>query len=149
MTCPTTILPGSLFRIDSAGTFTDLGSHGVPDEFFPNGLVSGSDGAFYGTIPHTGEGGVIVRIDDAGNFSLVHTFGSASGQYPIGDLVVGSDGAIYGTTESGGSGGGGVVYRFTVPEPEQVASLLTCCLVLGVLAKRAQRDVVVTVRAWQ
>jgi uncharacterized repeat protein (TIGR03803 family) len=89
----------------------------------PNWLIQGRDGFFYGTTfsggPHTefpDGAGVIFRVDSAGNFTVLHSFGLIDGYIPSG-LMQAQDGSFYGTTLAGGSptgGGAGTLFRMDV-----------------------------------
>src|ERR1035437_5987614 len=120
---------GTVFRISPSGTYTSLYSFGSSptDGEYPDGLVQGSDGNFYGT---TGEGGTstncgdvgcgtVFRISPSGNETNLYSFGSSptDGNSPNG-LVQGSDGNFYGTTGEGGTStncydGCGTVFRIS------------------------------------
>jgi uncharacterized repeat protein (TIGR03803 family) len=130
--CPghcTFVTPGSIFRIDNAGTFDLLYSYGPPDPIAgwnpsTTPLVLARDGALYGTYSSGGESGYgsVFRIGADGTSTTVHSFSrggggaaGADGGYPSGGLVVGSDCALYGTAAYGGPAGGGVVYRLFEP----------------------------------
>lgn len=83
-------------------------------------LVQGADGALYGVLPNGGASGSgsIFRIDVAGNFTTLYSFGSPSlsandGATPS-ELVSGPDGNLYGTTMGGGANFGGTVFRLTL-----------------------------------
>ena len=119
---------GTVFKIDSAGTFTSLHSFSGEDGSFSewvcgygcaryvypsSALVQGSDGALYGTTPAGGSSGVgtVFKIDSAGTFTSLHSFSSADGANPSAALVLGSDGALYGTTQGGGGAGAGTVFK--------------------------------------
>jgi uncharacterized repeat protein (TIGR03803 family) len=96
-------------RLKSFG-FPDLGV----DPRAP--LISGTDGAFYGTTYLGGDNdaGVVFRVGkDGTGYSVLHSFprNSIDGQNPQAGLVEGSDGALYGTTQYGGAYNAGVVFR--------------------------------------
>src|ERR1019366_871917 len=70
-----------------------------------SGLVSASDGNFYGTSRYGGSNdlGTVFKIATSGSFSLLASLVSfIQGAEPVGGLVVGPDNALYGTTSSGG-----------------------------------------------
>jgi uncharacterized repeat protein (TIGR03803 family) len=104
----------TLFRIDGAGVVTPLHRFGDGsfDGLVTPSLVLGRDGALYGITDLGGSEGLgsVFRIDHAGGFSTLHSFGGADGSHPR-SLVLGSDGAFYGTTEYGGSSGFGTIFR--------------------------------------
>jgi uncharacterized repeat protein (TIGR03803 family) len=74
--------------------------------------VRGANGALYGTTYGGGASqlGVVYRIDSAGTFSVLHSFGGPDGEGPSGALVSSSAG-LYGTTGTGGARGYGTFYR--------------------------------------
>jgi uncharacterized repeat protein (TIGR03803 family) len=103
---------GVVFKIDTSGheavlhTFTDGADGGNPFR----GVVLDSVGNVYGTVADFGMlpgdaqgGGVVFKIDTAGNYTVLHTFaGGTEGSNPIGLLVIDTKGNLYGTTEFGG-----------------------------------------------
>jgi len=96
-----------VFRIDNTGNLTQL--HSFNSAIAGSGyyvdpteaLVVGLDGALYGATSNGGSSyqGTVFRIENAGNFSYLHSFSGAEGSQPSG-LVVGSDGALYGSTNA-------------------------------------------------
>lgn len=111
---------GTIFRISPAGNLTTLHSFDYNDDGgYPNGLVQGSDGNFYGTTDSGGTNGygTLFRMGLDGSFSTLHTFTGppGDGQAPQGRLIQGSDGNFYGATGAGGSGYNGTVFKLTVP----------------------------------
>ncbi len=91
------------------------------------GLIQGTDGALYGTLPLGGDHGLgaVFRLDlSLGGLTIIHSFcGLLSSLIPIcgrdGDLldtpvVQGSDGALYGSTSYGGYWSAGSI--FTIRE---------------------------------
>jgi uncharacterized repeat protein (TIGR03803 family) len=133
---------GTIFKIDSAGTFTSLYSFYRPDGSGPStDLVLGSDGALYGSTQSFQFGrdrypATLFKIDSAGTFTSLHSFDD--GWSPESALVRGSDGALYGTTSRGGPAGGGLVYR--VPEPGQGLQLGVGAAALMLLARPRRRS---------
>jgi len=83
----------------------------------PVQILQARDGNFYGATLRGGSSlgyGVIFRLDQQGNVSVVYTFPN-SGQYgagPVG-LTEGSDGNLYGATESLGKYKGGTLFELT------------------------------------
>ena len=88
-----------------------------------NGLVRGSDGAYYGTAGAGGAAshGTAFRITSDGTLTTLHDFSAVAkdtgangdGSSPDAALIVGRDGNFYGTTFAGGEGGQGTVFRLT------------------------------------
>ncbi len=112
---------GTIFRISSGGSFSNLYTFGP---FPPNGpygpragLVQGSDGNFYGTT--TGGGmhneGVVFRISPSGSETDLYSFVGypSDGEIPDAGLIQGSDGNFYGTCNGGGSNNDGTVFRIS------------------------------------
>ena len=90
------------------------------------GLVQGRDGALYGLTSSggvVGGGGTAYRIDLAGNYQQLHSFGApeSNGYNPTGRLVQGSDGNFYGALAEGGAHNRGALFRMT---PEGVVTTL-------------------------
>jgi uncharacterized repeat protein (TIGR03803 family) len=107
---------GTVFRVSSDGTYTNLHSFGpYPDGTAPwAGLVQGSDSNFYGTTISGGSGthdapsggaGTVFRISPSGTYTSLYSFASYTddGGEPYGGLVQGTNGNFYGTTGAGGS----------------------------------------------
>jgi uncharacterized protein (TIGR03437 family) len=110
------------------------------DGLYPNGVIQGSDGNFYGTTigggsgnlnncnagSYTGLCGTVFKITPSGVLTTLHSFctqGGANctdGFLLVANLVEGSDDNFYGTTAAGGSSssncvasGCGTVFRIT------------------------------------
>jgi uncharacterized repeat protein (TIGR03803 family) len=107
--CPDLFGCGVIFRIDAAGNYTVLHRMTPAEGGQLRGLVQAPDGFLYGIASRYGNGpptgcgftnscGTLFRIDNAGNFELLHNFGTTDAQNPTGGLLVGSDGLLYGTT---------------------------------------------------
>jgi len=102
---------GTVFRISSDGSYTNLYSFGnsLADGNKPNKLLQGSDGNFYGTTWQGGTNacacGTLFRISPSGIETNLYTFGNLpnEGKNPNAGLVQGSDGNFYGTTWYGGN----------------------------------------------
>jgi uncharacterized repeat protein (TIGR03803 family) len=115
---------GTVVRTDSSGNVTTLHAFNGLDGAVPTGIVSGSDGAFYGTTTYGGQlgvsaldpgTGVIYRIDAAGHLTMLFVFPGGERGYRPGPLTQGLDGALYGTAVGGSSLYArfpGIVYRF-------------------------------------
>jgi len=79
-------------------------------------LALGPDGAIYGATYRggTGNAGVVFRITADGSESVLHSFSSATGYFPIGGLAYDSaDGNFYGMASQGGASNNGVVFRIS------------------------------------
>ncbi|MQA29450.1 MAG: choice-of-anchor D domain-containing protein [Luteitalea sp.] len=112
---------GTVFRLTADGALTTLHSFAGVDGAQPAAtLTEGSDGRLYGTTSFGGPrfagpsgpqgDGTVFAIDPSGTFSMLHGFGTSSGEgwYPIGGLVASVDGGLYGVTSRGGTIGGTV-----------------------------------------
>ena len=113
---------GTIFRLTPAGVETVLYSFvgGTGDGEYPEGLIQGQDGNFYGTTNDGGVNactrtasngsttsgtgcGVIFKVTPAGAETIVYFFkGGADGGEPNPGLVQASDGTLYGTSLTGG-----------------------------------------------
>jgi uncharacterized repeat protein (TIGR03803 family) len=105
---------GSVFRIDSSGSFSKLHSFTGGDGAGPEaGVIEGSDGFFYGTTSSQGASvfGTVFKIDVLGNLTTLHSFGGADGGNSTARLTQGSDGYLYGTTSYGGANQAGTVFK--------------------------------------
>jgi uncharacterized repeat protein (TIGR03803 family) len=85
----------------------------------PYGDLIAFHGKLYGTTENGGSNcsgngcGIIFSIDDAGNYTILHTFsGTPDGQSPMAGLTL-LNGRLYGTTSSGGTYGPGTVFALT------------------------------------
>lgn len=94
---------GTLFRIETDGTgFTVLHAfdQASGDGYYPHAAPVLVDGALYGTAYHGGSstfGGVLYKYSlPAGPYSVLHSFTSATGRHPTGQLVRLGD-WLYGT----------------------------------------------------
>jgi uncharacterized repeat protein (TIGR03803 family) len=101
---------GTLFRLETDGTFTKLYDFKLVDGAYPTALVVGPDGALYGSTwvggnnaLKSGGDGTLFRLETDGVFTKLHDFIGSDGAYPT-ELVVGPDGALYGSTQSRGAG---------------------------------------------
>lgn len=117
--CPYPSGCGTVFRLDRAGNETVLYSFcsqaNCADGYLPYaGLIEDASGNFYGTtfLGGSSGGGVIFKLDSAGNYTVVYTFCSqvncTDGYYPYAGLIQDPSGNLYGTTYSGGNTNGGV-----------------------------------------
>jgi uncharacterized repeat protein (TIGR03803 family) len=122
---------GTVFKITPGGTVTTLhifcpvlycteGGNPVA------GLVQGTDGNFYGTIPFGGNViigrrcGRVFTITPDGTLTYLYNFCSQGncldGDAPVAGLVQATDGNFYGTTYDGGANNYGTVFKIT-PSP--------------------------------
>jgi len=109
---------GTVWKLDSQGVFTVLYSFtGGSDGGEPLGrLIQDSNGNLHGTTISGGDPickcGVVFRLDNSNNETVVHKFfGHGGGSNPaVG--VLDHSGVLYGTTESGGTGWG-VFYQIS------------------------------------
>lgn len=114
---------GTVFELNSNASLNVLYSCCAPGQnlgaylasVFPNDDLSlyvltyaGGDGNCYLTGC-----GTILKLDQKGVATLVHTFGeiSGDGEFPNPTLVRDSSGALYGTTRLGGASGYGAIFR--------------------------------------
>jgi len=107
--CPDLFGCGVIFKIDAAGNYTVLHRMKPAEGGQLRGLVQAPDGFLYGIASRYGSGpptgcgftnscGTLFRIDGAGNFTVLHSFGTTDAPNPTGGLLIGSDGLLYGTT---------------------------------------------------
>ncbi|HKW44941.1 MAG TPA: choice-of-anchor tandem repeat GloVer-containing protein [Candidatus Eremiobacteraceae bacterium] len=108
---------GVVFELDPNGkeTLVHTFSHEDGNGLHPVvGLVQDTRGNFYGATPLGGgnNDGVIFKIDQNGDYSVLHRFSGADGSEPTRGLTFDAAGNLYGTTRYGGSSCNcGVVYR--------------------------------------
>lgn len=114
---------GLVYEMDTAGRETVLFAFNSGDSgFWPSGgLARDAAGNLYGTTSGGGSahGGVVFKLDPAGNETVLHAFrGGSDGDDPVGGVVLDS-GFLYGATTCGGTGsndicgggGGGTVFK--------------------------------------
>ena len=101
---------GTFFGLSSSGQLKALHSFTHIEGSYPNGVVEGTDGNFYGTTRVQGStgNGTIFQATPAGQVKVLYNFCSSSlcadGGVPWSGLVEGTDGNFYGTTNDGGTG---------------------------------------------
>ena len=108
---------GSVFEVTSAGAVSTLysfqpGPNATNSFPYPNGVIQGIDGNFYGTTQQGGIAGTscpygcgtIFKVTPAGSATTLYSFDQVHGSNPYGNLVEGTDGNFYGVTEYGGTG---------------------------------------------
>jgi uncharacterized repeat protein (TIGR03803 family) len=114
---------GTVFKIDANGQKTLLHNFGatLDDGRWPSGeLAIDANGNIYGTTLSGGgleHRGTVFKIDNAGNYSVLHSFKGIEGDFPVGRVIVGADGNLYGTCSQGGSqsnGTGGTVWQLSL-----------------------------------
>jgi len=110
---------GVVFKVDTAGQLKALYRFPGPPKMQnavgngPNaGVVLDSEGSLYGATPYSGAGGMVYKLDAAGQESALYSFSAArGGTEPIAGVIRGSTGNLYGTTRSGGAANEGAVYK--------------------------------------
>jgi len=79
-----------------------------------------ANGNLYGTTVSGGaaQQGTVFKIDNAGNYSVLHSFNGSDGAAPAAGVIVGADGNLYGPCSQGGpgngSGTGGTVFKLSL-----------------------------------
>ncbi len=111
---------GLLFRLSPDGKgFTVLhqfqreGAGFEANGAFPQGaLVPAPDGSLCGSTRQGGryDRGILFKIDAAGRFTVLHTFGPSGAGLPDGPRLS-AGGSLYGVTASGGQDGSGALYH--------------------------------------
>jgi uncharacterized repeat protein (TIGR03803 family) len=100
---------GSVFKVDPTGTTTILYNFtGGADGAQPvGGLIRDSEGNLYGTANWTNgnpnQGGVVFKLDPAGNYTVLHTFTYGAGGWGPQAGVIHDGDYLYGTTYDGGN----------------------------------------------
>jgi uncharacterized repeat protein (TIGR03803 family) len=118
---------GSVYNVDSTGTFNLLGLFGINALSPEAGLALATDGNFYGTLINGGANnhGIVYSITPAGDINTVYDFYNSNDFTPIGGIMQGSDGQFYGTTQYGGRYDWGSVYQLSLspamPPPVQLS----------------------------
>jgi uncharacterized repeat protein (TIGR03803 family) len=105
---------GTIFRLESNGTFSKLHDFSIYNYYPYPALVAGPDGALYGTTAFGGANaydGTVFRLKTDGTYTTIHNFNGNDGSVPLAGLTVGPDGQLYGTTSFGGFGGNGSLFR--------------------------------------
>jgi uncharacterized repeat protein (TIGR03803 family) len=86
------------------------------DGTYPNELILGTDGNFYGTTTSGGayaDYGTVFKVTPAGLLTTMHSFDYNDGANPLAGLVQAADGSFYGTTGVGAGNDDGTVFRIT------------------------------------
>src|SRR5579862_7109673 len=110
------VLAPLLLATATARAATPIELHAFPgSDFFPNGLVQGANGNFYGTMHQTGPGsyGGIFELSANGTVTNLVAFGGTNGADPKSRMILASDGNFYGVTEQGGANYVGTVFQLT------------------------------------
>jgi uncharacterized repeat protein (TIGR03803 family) len=116
---------GVVFRLAATGQETLLYTFtGGNDGGYPlGGVALDSAGNLYGTTELGGmsNGGVVFKLDTAGQETVLHSFGSGfDGIEPTAGVTLDSAGNVYGTTYYGGSQYDGVVFKVDAGGQESV-----------------------------
>ena len=101
---------GTLYKIDTSGNFTVLHSFtGGDDGDHPQGVISDSAGNLYlttqGGNPTCTGGfgcGLVVKLDTAGKYTVLHKFNGKDGYGPMGLSLNENTGILYGVADLGG-----------------------------------------------
>src|SRR5215469_1542222 len=110
------VLSAALLAAVTAPAATPVELHAFPgSDFFPNGLVQGTNGNFYGTMHQTGPGsyGGIFELCTNGTVTNLVSFNGSNGADPKSRMILASDGNFYGVTETGGTNNAGTVFQLT------------------------------------
>jgi uncharacterized repeat protein (TIGR03803 family) len=113
---------GTVFKLDPEGNFSVLHTFGsLPNDadgaYSPYALLQDTVGNLYGSASGGGTNGAgtVFKIDLAGNFTVLHTFGSLpndpDGTYVDAALILDVAGNLYGTAGGGGTNNGGTVFK--------------------------------------
>jgi len=109
---------GTIFTVTTTGSLATVHSFsGSTDGASPfGGLITGTDGIFYGATETSGSGnfGTLYQLTQSGTFTTLHSFtGGSDGGNPYAPPVQASDGNFYGATSTGGADNLGTIYQFT------------------------------------
>jgi len=111
---------GTVFTVNLGGVEKVLHAFSQTDGAYPIGkLLRDAGDNLYGTTSTGGanspEGGVVFRLDAAGNEVTLYNFCSlancADGALPQAGLIADGSGNLYGTTYIGGTHGGGTIFK--------------------------------------
>jgi uncharacterized repeat protein (TIGR03803 family) len=106
---------GTVFRVDTNGAVDTFASFSPATGSSPcGGLVTNTDGCFYGTTRLGGANslGNVFRMSPGGALTNLYSFtGGADGSFPVAPLLAAANGNLYGPTATGGSLGAGNIFR--------------------------------------
>jgi uncharacterized repeat protein (TIGR03803 family) len=105
---------GTLFRLETNGTFAKLHDFDGTNGANPLLAVVRPDGAMYGATYAGGTNtgfGTLFRLEPNGTFTKLHDFSRSDGAGPSAALVVGADGALYGSAQFDGASDFGTLFR--------------------------------------
>jgi uncharacterized repeat protein (TIGR03803 family) len=115
---------GTLFQLTLNGALTTLYQFsGTGSGEYPNSILIGKDGNFYGTTQAGGQAGngTIFQLTSTGVFTNLHSFSAVEsydyplntdGESPVG-LIQATDGNFYGVAEGAGQDGDGELFKIT------------------------------------
>jgi uncharacterized repeat protein (TIGR03803 family) len=116
---------GTVYKITPTGeeTVLYLFAQAPGDATFPQVLIQGNDGNFYGTTSGGGAhgAGTVFKLTPEGIETILYSFKAGSDGAGGEGLLQGMDGNFYGTTDSGGANNAGTVFKLT---PEGVETTL-------------------------
>jgi uncharacterized repeat protein (TIGR03803 family) len=111
---------GVIFKITNTGSYSHIYSFppssgsSISADLNSAPVIDGA-GNLYGTTRTGGASnkGSIFKIDNVGNYSLLHSFsGGSDGANPYGQLTSDGSGNLYGVTTKGGTNDKGTIFRF-------------------------------------
>jgi uncharacterized repeat protein (TIGR03803 family) len=106
---------GTVYKMTPIGDFSVLYAFctlaNCADGEFPNSVVQGTDGNFYGTTHGENRGaqstdGTVFQLTPTGTLTTLHTFDSSDGAWPQAPMMQATNGNFYGTTSIGAAGDG-------------------------------------------
>ncbi len=92
---------GTLFRLDTNGSFELLCSLPAADAISVSGPLVEGTGSLYGTAHGMYDNGSLFRWDSVNGYVKIHDFSGTDGSRPVGGLTA-SGGLLYGVTQNGG-----------------------------------------------
>ncbi|HUE01919.1 MAG TPA: choice-of-anchor tandem repeat GloVer-containing protein [Bryobacteraceae bacterium] len=113
---------GIIYKLTLSGQYTLLYTFPKNNDSFPNALIEGSDGNFYGATGGdfpVGGVGQLFRVTKSGQYTALYTL-----EHPARDgacnctIDLGSDGMIYGTAQGAGATGAGAVFALDAGLPK-------------------------------